>query len=223
MITYIIPTLWKSDCIYQTIEAVKTSRFGVEIIIIDNANSDYVSEHPSVKVVKVPTNIFVNPAWNLGVEMASNPYACLLNDDITFNIDLFNKSFYDQVINSEAKKDIGIIAFKSGGGFSDQINSNHDSLTLHDIPAMGTGFGQIMLFEKKYYEPIPEGLKIYFGDNVLYFLFENILGKKSMYFKGLQVVGELSATSKSYEDQIQKELPYFEQFVKTLYNKYKSK
>ena len=55
MISIIIPTLWNSLCIHQTIESFLNSSFkkDSEIIIIDNSNSDYVSpDNNYIKVIK---------------------------------------------------------------------------------------------------------------------------------------------------------------------------
>ena len=222
MITYIIPTLWKSERIFDIIEAVQTSRYGAKLIIIDNDNSSYVSPHPNITVLKPGENIFVNPAWNLGVQHATTEYVCLLNDDIYFNLDLFHKSFTEQVINVGLTRDLGIISFKSGSGFSDSINSDKDQIRLVESGPAGSGFGQLMLFKKDLYEPIPDVFKIYFGDNYLYFLFHNLLKKRVMHFEGLKFTGELSVTSKEYEEYyLQKEFKFWKQSTEDLYNKYK--
>ena len=221
MITYIIPTLWKSERIFDIIGSVQTSEYGVKLIIIDNDNSSYDSNHSNITVLKPGKNIFVNPAWNLGVHYATTEYVCLLNDDIYFNLDLFNKAFIEQVINTGLSKDLGIISFKSGSNFSDSINANDDHIQLVESDMLGSGFGQLMLFKKNLYEPIPDVFKIYFGDNYLYFLFHNLLKKKVMHYEGLKFIGELSATSKDYEeDYLQKEFKFWKQSTEELYNKY---
>lgn len=221
MISYIIPTMWKSDLIYKTIDQVKASAFGSELIIIENANTEFESDASNIRVIKPGKNIFVNPAWNLGVELANNTYVCLVNDDIAFNLNLFEKNFHQQLINSDLKKDLGIISFKSGGGFYDTINENTDTIELVHSLSSGTGFGQFMLFEKDLYEPIPDSMKIFYGDNYIYFLFHNVLQKNIMHFEGLQFIGEFSKTSKQFEDLIQSEHPYFQQAVKELQRKHK--
>lgn len=223
MISFIIPTLWKSGRIFKTIEAVKTSRYGIELIIIDNANSDFESDHSQIKVLKPGSNIFVNPAWNLGVEHANHEYVCLLNDDIELNIHLFVESFHRQIINSSLKDNLGILAYESGKRFDNEINSDDDILEPILSDKIGTGFGQLMLFEKRLYYPIPDPLKIYFGDNLLHVLFAQILNRDIMYFKGLKVVGELSLTSKDFEEELQKEFKFWKQSVSDLYNKYNFK
>lgn len=223
MISFIIPTMWKSDCIYKTIDMVKASQFGVELIIIDNNDQGYKSDHDRIKVIKPGTNIYVNPAWNLGIQRASMPYSCLLNDDININLELLCISFHIDVINSNIKEDLGMIAYESGKDLSDTINDNSDILTLKELNTMGHGFGQLMIFKTGMYYPIPEPLKIYFGDNILFYAFHNVLKLKVYCFEGLKTIGKYSVSSAEHEHKIQEELPYFEQSLKDVYNYYKLK
>ena len=96
MITFIIPTLWKSDKIHETIKFFKSSdRKDIELIIIDNSNSEFLDTDPRINVIKFKENIFVNPAWNLGVSLAKNPFVCLLNDDIVLNVQCLLNQFED--------------------------------------------------------------------------------------------------------------------------------
>lgn len=223
MISFIIPTLWKSDCIYKTIDMVKASKFGIELIIIDNNDQGYKSDHNRIKVIKPGSNIYVNPAWNLGIQHASMPYSCLLNDDISLNIELLCRSFHRDIINSNIKENLGMIAYESGKGFDETINDNTDLLTLKELNTMGHGFGQLMIFKTDMYCPIPESLKIFFGDNILFYAFHNVLKLKVYCFDGLKTIGKVSVSSAEYEHKIQEELPYFEQSVKSVYNYYKLK
>ena len=60
MITFVSPTLWKSERIKDTIESFKLSdRKDIELIIIDNTNSDFKDRDSRITVIKVKKNIFV--------------------------------------------------------------------------------------------------------------------------------------------------------------------
>ena len=53
MITFVIPTLWKSNRVYDTIDSIKRCKNqDLELIIIDNTNSDYKSDDHRIKVIK---------------------------------------------------------------------------------------------------------------------------------------------------------------------------
>ena len=91
MISYIIPTLWKSDSIYDTINQFMDLKDNkAELIIIDNTNSDITYSDKRVKVCKMEENQYVNPSWNIGVDLSSNDQVAIINDDITFNVNIWN-------------------------------------------------------------------------------------------------------------------------------------
>lgn len=213
MISIIIPTLWQSDCIYETIRTFKQDKVpGSELIIIDNANSDF--EEEEITILKQPENIFVNPAWNLGVELAKNDIICLLNDDITINLKtLFN--------NIPHFPEYGIIGFDANRNLTQTINNDDDVFELEEAPCRTLGFGCMMIMPKSHYEPIPPELKIYFGDDMLYWLNKDFFKRKIYNVSNLKAIGELSKTSKPYEPQLQVEVHYFDRYIPQLQQKYK--
>lgn len=213
MISIIIPTLWQSDCIYETIRTFKQDKVpGSELIIIDNANSDF--EEEEVTILKQQENIFVNPAWNLGVELAKNDIICLLNDDITINLKtLFN--------NIPHFPEYGIIGFDANRNLTQTINNDDDVFELEEAPCRTLGFGCMMIMPKSHYEPIPPELKIYFGDDMLYWLNKDFFKRKIYNVSNLKAIGELSKTSKPYEPQLQVEVHHFDRYIPQLQQKYK--
>ena len=208
MISIIIPTLWQSDCIYETIRDFKYSQVeGVELIIIDNANSDYDEE--GVTFVRQTENIFVNPAWNLGVEMAKNDTICLLNDDITINLKtLFN--------NIPHFPEYGMIGFDANKNLTQTLNVDDEIWELEETTCRSLGFGCMMIMPKAHYEPIPSDLKIYFGDDMLYWLNKDYFKRKVYNIKNLKSTGELSKTSRPYEPQLQVEVHHFDKAIQQL-------
>jgi hypothetical protein len=212
MISIIIPTLWQSDCIYETIRDFKYSQVeGAELIIIDNANSDYDEE--GVTFVRQTENIFVNPAWNLGVSLAKNDTICLLNDDITINLKtLFN--------NISRFPEYGMIGFDANRNLTQTLNVNDEIWELEDATCRSLGFGCMMIMPKSHYEIISSDLKIYFGDDMLYWLNKDFFKRKVYNIKNLKATGELSKTSRPYEPQLQIELPYFHSAIQKLQQKY---
>ncbi len=213
MISIIIPTLWQSDCIYETIRTFKQDKVpGSELIIIDNANSDFKEEE--ITILKQQENIFVNPAWNLGVELAKNDIICLLNDDITINLKtLFN--------NIPHFPEYGIIGFDANRNLTQTINNDDDVFELEEAPCRTLGFGCMMIMPKSHYEPIPPELKIYFGDDMLYWLNKDFFKRKIYNVSNLKAIGELSKTSKPYEPQLQVEVHHFDRYIPQLQQKYK--
>lgn len=201
MISTIIPTLWQSEKIHDTISNFKKSGIG-ELILIDNANSTF--EDSEITVIKPNRNLGVNPAWNLGVSIARYDTICLLNDDITVNLNLVLKSLPD---------DYGLVGFDANENFSEVLNLDTDILEFEETSCKSFGFGCMMIFPKKNYKFIPSDLKIFFGDDLIYYINKDYYKRKVYNIKNLKAVGELSATSKSYEFLLQQELPYFDEFI----------
>lgn len=213
MISIIIPTLWKSDCIYETIRDFKYSQIdGVELIVIDNANSDYHEE--GITLVKQQENIFVNPAWNLGVELAKYDTICLLNDDISINL----KTLY---ANISRFPEYGMVGFDANRNLTQTLNNDDEIWELEETACRSLGFGCMMIMPKTYYEPIPSDLKIYFGDDMLYWLNKDFFKRKVYNIKNLKATGELSKTSKPYEPQLQVEVHHFDRIINELQQKYR--
>ena len=150
----IIPTLWKSDRTQKLLNDLVNSSFVNEIIIIDNTNSKSPIIHPKINHVIMGENIYVNPAWNRGVELSKNEHIAICNDDINFNTSIF------ELISSNNID--GII-----GQSSNNFNKNQEGLP--NISPMGHsrpwGWGTLLLTQKKYWIPIPEQLKIWYGDD----------------------------------------------------------
>ena len=215
MISIIIPTLWQSDCIYNTIRDFNYCNLdGMELIIIDNANSDYNITSDNMTIVKQQENIFVNPAWNLGVEMAKYDTICLLNDDITINL----KTLY---ANISRFPEYGMVGFDANRNLTQTLNQDDEVWELEETTCRSLGFGCMMIMPKSHYEPIPSDLKIYFGDDMLYWLNKDFFKRKVYNIRNLKAVGELSKTSKPYEPQLQVEVHHFDRIIKELQQKYK--
>ena len=70
----IIPTLWKSNRIGKLLFDLIKCEFVDEIILIDNAGKffEHFEALDKVKLVQMGENIYVNPAWNLGIKLAKN-------------------------------------------------------------------------------------------------------------------------------------------------------
>jgi hypothetical protein len=139
-----------------------------EVIIINNnplnTPAHAILNHPKVKLVTFGENIFVNPAWNFGVQMANNDIVGLLNDDLIFDLKIFYK------INDFMQPDMGAIGLASGRIDLGQIPVTNGEIFI--MPYQGSestwGFGELMFVHKKYWIDIPRDLKIGFGDNWIF-------------------------------------------------------
>ena len=220
MITFIIPTLWKSDRIFKTIESFENCKNNdIELVIIDNAQRGYTNKDSRFTVVKPKSNIFVNPSWTIGVTLSKNKYVCLLNDDISINIDFLIREF-DTLIQRDPE--FGIIGLYKNNLLASEINKNEDSLQLIETQDRGYGFGCMMILKKENYIKIPDCFKVYFGDDYLYFYNKDLMKRKIYWIDGLKTPGEISTTSMEFEDShMQQEYAFWDQEIQTLINKNK--
>jgi hypothetical protein len=185
----IIPTMWFSSKLECLIEELIKSELVEEIIIIDNntlSNNKTKIVSEKLKVLSQKENIFVNPAWNLGVEISKNENIIISNDDLCITninkvlLEILNTNFdfigldYQNINNND-----GVIITKTSGG-------------------MTKGFGCFMFIKKNKYIQIPENIKIWFGDAILYNNIEN-KGKLSCD----NFIIELSKTIKSMSNSLE--------------------
>jgi hypothetical protein len=154
--TVVIPTIWKSpmilDLTNQLIQCDEVS----EIIIIDNdsRNRKCLSNSEKLKYIEQTTNIYVNPAWNLGVRESKNKNICLCNDDLIFDTGIFS------LVNGKLRSNTVI------GCHADSFDSLKDaSILFSQGHFIGAGWGCVLFFKKSFYVPIPNSIKIWFGDD----------------------------------------------------------
>lgn len=161
--TVIIPTLWKSNRIGKLLFDLIKCDFVDEIILIDNAGKffEYFESLDKVKLVQVDENIYVNPAWNLGIKLASNDCIALLNDDINFNPNIF------ELITKDVLSNMGIIGMGEGN-YKDPINEECGAYIERWKPGINDwGWGCFIMFDKKNWIDIPDNIKIWYGDNFI--------------------------------------------------------
>ena len=189
MITYVIPTLWGDDNIFETFNRFsEIEDLNARMIVINNTDRVVGHTDSRIEFVNLGYNSYVNPAWNLGVHKASTEYVCLLNDDILLDI----KSLHQFI--SEQKPEFV--------GFS-ELNRNPTQSSMQlvrhaDRNKRPFGFGQFMLFKKNNWTKIPDDLKIFHGDDVIYFYHTLILGIELHKLDGFKIEGNQSVTARDW-------------------------
>jgi hypothetical protein len=213
MISFIVPTLWKdSKRLGNIIEDYKRANIpNAEFILIDNSHGCYLE--PEITILIPKENLFVNKSWNIGVDIARNNIVCLLNDDIEINFQTIKHNL--ETINN---LDFGIIGFDANKNLGTEFNTNVDVFEFKEADCRTLGFGCMMFIRKENYIKIDERLRIFFGDDLLYW-WNRDKNKRPIYIiDNLKALGELSLTSKDYNDEIQLELPYFDEVIRNLQN-----
>ena len=165
----IVPTMWRcQDLFERSLNSFISHKLIDEIIIIDNdINATPAWDillHPKVKMYKQETNIKVNPAWNLGVEVSKNKLICIVNDDIEFDTKLFDK------MQSELTTEVGAYGIIVGDPALGQPITTDKSI---DFKQWNPGdiihcFGQLMFIHKDNWIPIIDGLNLFFGDDFIF-------------------------------------------------------
>ena len=193
-----------------------------EIIIINNDSSktpkDPILAHPKVRMLSFGKNIFINPAWNIGVSASESDIVCILNDDIHFDLRLFYK------VDEFFKHDMGAIGLSSG-----KVEYGQTPITTGMIefePFVNQhceGFGELMFVRKRHWCDIPEGLFLGFGDNFIfdYNFFKGyqnyFIANMFHYHAGNSTIGTFP--SKDRQDLYEKELAIYNQIKPKLIDK----
>lgn len=163
-ITVIIPTIWSTDIILKSIENLEKSNIIDEIIIINNRPKLTKHIHSNkVKIFNFEKNLYVNESWNIGISKSSNEYICLLNDDIIID-DNFTFDYASKCLDS---KQVGLI------GIDKCCFKHNDIFLIEKISIRNRGYGTMIFLKKSEFIPIPNDLKIWFGDDWLIKIFEN--------------------------------------------------
>lgn len=153
----IIPTIWKSQFTTPLLQRLSKSESVGEIILIDNA-PDWDIKMNKLIHIKESQNTYVNPAWNKGVELAKYNNITIANDDILFNVDE-----YFHYMEQIPLKEFGFV-----GSHSDNYKGEKFltiELEKYDNQTNVTGWGCLFSFDKRNWKPIPNQLKIWYGDN----------------------------------------------------------
>jgi hypothetical protein len=157
----VIPTMWKYDPFVKFLTQLVACETVDEIILINNDNSrrpqSHILDHKKIKFYDFGRNIFVNPAWNFGVHISQNNSVCLLNDDIVFDIKLFDR------IGTILNENTGVVGIDSGTTFT---NGNINIIPLQNERPYG--FGCLMYIQKSWWIDIPDNLNIFYGDDWIF-------------------------------------------------------
>lgn len=187
MISVIIPTLRKIDRLQQTLLELSECDEVGEIIVIDN--SDETQKFNIRKVVHVfeNRNTFINPAWNKGAKISKYDKLCFINDDIWFDWNHLSE------ISKYITKDNGMLGM-SNDNYSNPIeNLRINPIHSNQKTTRGhrpIGYACCFFIHKDNWDIIPEELKLWGGDDWLFYRSKNI----NYLIEGIKCDGQISAT-----------------------------
>ena len=196
----IIPTIWKGETLNDLLINLYNCELIGEVILInnDNKNSKPITLHDKLIYVEPQKNLFVNPSWNLGVRMSKSNNIIISNDDILFDVNYFINCLKDINENHVKFEDLGIVGMHSDNY---TLKSNKEPLIFqtHGVKKSDGGWGCLVVFAKKNWVPIPEQLKIWYGDNFLL-----AIGKTLIDVIGLNVQTKMSSSANTSVDWVKK-------------------
>jgi len=194
-VSAIIPTLWKAKDFTDHLVDVLVEDISVgEIIIIDNAPTDFFYENDKTITLCHDENIYVNPSWNLGIEESSYDKFIIFNDDI-----IIPYNFVSQ-LESFLTVDKGIIGIDAPSVLKvpsfdgENITFLDRKIELKPITNRDWGFGIVMGGHRNSYHKIPENIRIWYGDDYLTQM-NNEEGKVNYVIDDIPIFTKMSATS----------------------------
>jgi glycosyltransferase involved in cell wall biosynthesis len=205
--TIIIPTLWKSNRTFKLLTDLKNCEFVDEIIIIDN-KSDKVEDKTEgkIRLISFGENIYVNPAWNKGIELAKNECIVLCNDDINFDPNIFG------VITENTLMYSGIVGMGEGN-YKDPIDEERGPYIDMWKPGINDwGWGCMIILKKAHWKPIPNEIKIWYGDNFI----KDVNSVAKGCLRNFRIETEMSTTSdeKEWDEVKKKDYEYFINYLR---------
>jgi hypothetical protein len=186
MISVVMPTMWVPEATLDTIKLISKNKHVGEIIIIDNAPELNMSVEGIDKVtyIRESSNTFVNPAWNKGVRLAKYDKIFLASDDVITDWSILD-TLYPHII-----EEVGIIG-PSDVCWDPRKTTENGVVEFEEIGYRPPCYGCAMFFHKNSYTPIPEEIKVHYGDDWIF----NKSNKPNLHFRNWMFSGESEQTS----------------------------
>lgn len=184
----IIPTMWfYVNQLHEMLTVYNSMNSVGEILLINNDSTKTPElNFDKVRIIGNGKNVYVNPAWKLGVEESKFENVILANDDITLKGDINRLFELVSFVLSE-----GVIIGPSEKCYAGiNLNNIKFSKVLSKIK-MNYGFGVFMFIKRSTFlnTQIPNNILVWHGDRILY------LRNKAWRFEGIEIITGMSGTS----------------------------
>lgn len=173
MFTVIFPTMWKFDRFLDFLEDLVQNDYVGEIIIVDNnfekRPQENILKNEKIKFLNFGKNIYTNASWNEAVKISKFEKICICNDDVIFDLRLLRKA------EPHVTQELGVMGISAAPWYEHHIEGK---IIIKEYGQNDGQWGFFLCFfvHKASYQPVPETLKLYFGDNFIYdnCLFNNL-------------------------------------------------
>lgn len=143
-----------------------------DCVIINNLNSHVVSDsiatHDKVIMLDMGTNCFVNPSWNLGVMWCTGSILCFLNDDVVFDIRVFD-------LVASVRDEWGMMGWLRNQPWDD----DQDMFLQQHVTQFPDGVGRLFFVKRQNWVDVPPEIQINYGD---FFLWRVLSKSHTNYF-----------------------------------------
>jgi len=143
-----------------------------QIILFDNLRKFNKKDFPDNVLVIRKNNLYVNPAWMKGAEIARNDYLILMNDDILFNHN--EGELFDEIIFELENNMFSVLGTDNETMVMfDKIeelpeNMKYEGFYVVKSEKRNENWGAFIALKKNSMVPIHNELLIYFGDDIIY-------------------------------------------------------
>lgn len=206
MISIVIPTLQQSAFLGDLIDLLQSSDLVSEIVLINNSQAPILHASAKLRIHNPGENLFVNPSWNLGMELAQESTIGILNDDILFPVEVLDR------IVRRVNRGAGLV-----GPATSCFRPPSGRFTMSVAYHRPKGFGVAMFFDRSHYFPIPPELKIWAGDDFLF----NRQTTRNYQFSGVEIRGVAHSTAGQprFDEQKQRDTELYEcKYATSTYN-----
>lgn len=190
----VIPTLWRPAALVAALEGYLHSPAVERVIVIDNAPAlrpaavRALEPHPRLLLLAQPENLYVNPAWNLGLAQIASGSSLvgILNDDIQIPACVLEGLLAQA---PAAGTVVGLLPPPETAAPGPP--SPAYPLVLEPFPyrrelSIGSqcrGFGSALFLRRGDFVPIPSSLQIWFGDDWILQRASRVLGLRSAWIR----------------------------------------
>ncbi len=192
MFSVVVPTLQMSPYLEPLVALYHDHPLVGEIVVVNNAPEPLDLVGAKIRVLNQPTNLFVNPSWNLGASLARFDKLVISNDDILFPPPLLD------AVDARLNRRVGMI-----GPHSACLREGRSRRPLF-LPAYERtpGYGVLFFLAREDWVPIPDDLVIWCGDDWQFAQ----QAKRNYWFVGPRIVTHMGTTSRRPEFSERKSL-----------------